>query len=162
MSWKGPAKGHPVYLQQLHSTLQIHTIFTPLTPSHVLASTPRSCSSSDASKTPNNLNLNNHISFSSSSTSATSTISLRQYLSRSSTTHHFYFNRVVLLWNALPMLDLSQSCSSFKKYIFDILWNHFFTNFDPDLYSYSHFHLYYVTKSIHQQLIVVKQKHEIE
>ena len=81
---------------------------------------------------PNNLDLNDHISFSSSSTRATSTLSLRHNFSRSSTTRHFYFNRVVHLWNALPTLDLSQSCSSIKKYISNILWNRFLANFDPD------------------------------
>ena len=82
---------------------------------------------------PNNLNLSDHVLFSSSSTRASKTISLWQNFCRSSTTRHFYFNRVVHLWNALPTLDLSKSCSSIKMYITNILWNQilhaFFTSF---------------------------------
>ena len=88
---------------------------------------------------PNNHSLNDHISFSSSSTRATSTISLLHNFSHSSTTRHFYFNRVVHQWNPLPTLDLSQSCYSIKKYIANILWNHFLTNFDPDSPCTFHF-----------------------
>ena len=87
-----------------------------------------------------NLNLNDPISLSSSSTRASSTISLRHNFSCSSTTRHFYFNRVVHLWNALSTLDHpSRAFNSIKKYITNILWNHFLTNFDPDSPCIFHF-----------------------
>ncbi len=45
-------------------------------------------------------------------------------------TRHFYFHRIVRLWNSLPQLDLSLSLETLKKKLYDHFWAHFITNFD--------------------------------
>ena len=55
---------------------------------------------------------------------------------RLSTTRHFYFARVVRLWNNLPQIDLSKSFYLIKKQIYNYLWSHFMINFDLSPHSY--------------------------
>ena len=47
-----------------------------------------------------------------------------------STSHNFYFNHVILLWNLLPVIDLNQSFSFIKCIVLAHLWNHFRKFFD--------------------------------
>ena len=55
---------------------------------------------------------------------------LKHNYCRASISRHFYFNRVVLLWNSLPVIDLNQSFSSIKCLVLAHLWNHFHKFFD--------------------------------
>ena len=45
---------------------------------------------------------------------------------------HFYFNRVVRLWNSLPPIDISQSFSCIKSSLLNVSWEHFVCHFDSD------------------------------
>ncbi len=77
---------------------------------------------------PDNFEITSHISFASSATRAS------QFQSFLPTTRHFYYNRVVLLWNSLASaIDLDLSFCSIKRHITNLLWDHFVTNFDPDI-----------------------------
>ena len=58
--------------------------------------------------------------------------------SRCSTTSHFYFNRVVKLWNKLPIV-LSESYTKNKHDICVFLWDHFIKNFNSDIPCSYHF-----------------------
>ena len=55
-----------------------------------------------------NFNIRNYLQFSTSSTRS-SGCKLLYKASCSSTTRHFYLNRIVLLWNASPPIDISLS-----------------------------------------------------
>ena len=79
-----------------------------------------------------NMDIHNYITFVSSSTRSSTCNKLKHNLSRTSTTRHFYFNRVVLLWNALPSIDLSLSIPTIKKQVILHLWNHFTRNYNLD------------------------------
>ena len=46
--------------------------------------------------------------------------------------HHFYFNRIVSLWNHLPEIQTSFSINTIKNQLTVYLWNHFTTNFNSD------------------------------
>ena len=79
---------------------------------------------------PDNFNIFNYVNFSDTSTRTAGQGKLKYVYKRLSSTRHFYFNRVVRLWNSLPFLDLSLSFNSLKYIIYNHLWNHFLINFD--------------------------------
>ena len=71
-----------------------------------------------------------YISFCKSNTRSSSMGKLKYVYKRLSTTRHFYFNRIVRIWNQLPFLDLTLSFNSLKSIVIDHLWNHFVCNFN--------------------------------
>ena len=79
---------------------------------------------------PDNFNVFSYISFCKSNTRSSSMGKLMYVYKRLSTTRHFYFNRVVRIWNQLPFLDLTLSFNSLKSIVVDHLWNHFVCNFN--------------------------------
>ena len=79
---------------------------------------------------PDNFNILDFVSFSTNATRSGSTHKLNHTCSSSNTTRFFYFNRLPLLWNSLPPLDLDLSYSSLKSKIRKHLWNHFLNHFD--------------------------------
>ena len=74
------------------------------------------------------------IQFTSNNTRASSAGKLRCILPHSSTNfiHFFYFNRVVKIWNSLPIINRSLPTSTIKSQIKNFLWSHFTSNFDPN------------------------------
>ena len=80
-----------------------------------------------------------HISFVSSCTRASSSAKLKHNFCRTTTTRHFYFNRIVHLWNVIPDIDTSQPYCTIKRQISSFLWDHFQSHFDPS--SPCSFHL---------------------
>jgi len=70
------------------------------------------------------------ISFVRSSTRAGTTKRLKHNYCRTSTSQHFYFNRVVLLWNSLPTIDLQQNFPTIKHKVMAHLWDHVHKFFD--------------------------------
>ena len=85
-----------------------------------------------------NFNIFDHVSFVTSCTRASTRKDLKQNFSRCSTTSHFYFNRVVKLWNKLPIV-LSESYTKNKHDICVFLWDHFIKNFNSDIPCSYHF-----------------------
>ena len=82
-----------------------------------------------------NFDIYSHIPFVTSCTRASSTKTLKHNFCRYSTTQHFYFNRVVHLWNALPPVDITQSYPTIKRQITNFLWDHFTSNFTLTLHA---------------------------
>ena len=70
-----------------------------------------------------NFNIRNFVTFTSSCTRSTSSNKLRYNYCRSTTTRHFYFNRIVRLWNALPHINLSLPYINIKKFIYSYFWS---------------------------------------
>ena len=56
---------------------------------------------------------------------------LKQSVSCTKKTNHFYFNRLPCLWNSLPTVDLNQPLSTIISELKQFFWNHFITNYDP-------------------------------
>ena len=79
---------------------------------------------------PDNFNIFNYVSFCTTNTRSAGRGKLCYVYKRLSCTRHFYFNRVVRLWNNLPFLNLSLSFNSLKLFIYNHLWNHFLCNFN--------------------------------
>lgn len=79
----------------------------------------------------NRFDINKFISFSSTSTRYATNLKLNHCFSSSNHARHFYFNRLPRLWNALPVFDLTQSDITIKRKLYEFLFNHFTTNFDP-------------------------------
>ena len=80
-----------------------------------------------------NFNIFNYVSFSATTTRSNSAGKLKHNFRRTSTTRHFYFNRVVRLWNKIPEhIDLTLSFNSIKNHLSSHLWDHFITNFNPN------------------------------
>ena len=74
-----------------------------------------------------------YVQFSSSSTRASLLNKLQCTSStKFSSNNHFYFNRVTRLWNALPVIDLERSVSSFKFQLKAFLWDPFSAHFNPN------------------------------
>ena len=82
---------------------------------------------------PDNWKPSDHITFISSSTRASNSNYLQHNYSRSTTTRHFYWNRIVPLWNSLASeIDLSLPIAGIKQLISELLWSHFIDHFDSD------------------------------
>ena len=79
-----------------------------------------------------NDHMNIHVTFASSITRAGNAGKLKSNHCKTSTIRHFFFNRVVRLWNSLPnnLIDLSQSVETNKRRVFKYLWSHFTSHFD--------------------------------
>ena len=88
---------------------------------------------------PDNFDIHKYISFVTSSTRSASHHKLKQNLCRTSRYRHFYFNRIVKLWNAFPDFDTSLSMTSIKSFLITHLWNHFITHFNPEISCTFHF-----------------------
>ena len=87
-----------------------------------------------------NFNILHFVSFSSSNTRSSSHNKLNHKYSRSNKIRNSYFVRLPRLWNSLPPIDLNQSFSSIKTYIYNYLWKHFeanFNQFNPCTFHYS-------------------------
>ena len=79
------------------------------------------------------MNIRSHVSFSPSGTRAGSGNKLKYEYRRTSNGRHFYFNRVVRLWNKLPSscIDLTKSFATVRHTARAFLWTHFENHFDP-------------------------------
>ena len=75
-------------------------------------------------------NIYNYITFNTSSTWSGSNHKLIHKHSPSSLHHHFYFNRIVRLWNILQSIDLHLPLNIIKRTIYRYFWDQFETNFD--------------------------------
>ena len=62
----------------------------------------------------NSTNIYKYMTFFFSSMRSSTSNNPVHNFSRTSTTRHFYFNRIVLLWNALPRIDLTLSIPTIK------------------------------------------------
>ena len=71
------------------------------------------------------------ISFTSANTRSGHHRKLQYHYRRTSPARHFYFNRVVKLWNTLPPINIDLSYTSIKRFLTSILWKRFLLNFDP-------------------------------
>ena len=88
---------------------------------------------------PDNLDIFSYITFCKSNTRSSSSGKLKYIYKRLSITRHFYFSRVVRIWNQLPFLDLSLSFNVLKSTITNYLWEHFITNFNSSDICTFHF-----------------------
>ena len=82
--------------------------------------------------------ITSYIKFSSLNTRSNSKAKLLFHYAPSNASRHYYFNRIPRLWNALPPIDLTQSFSTIKMKIREILWSHFLDHFDTDDYCTYH------------------------
>ena len=77
-----------------------------------------------------NFNIRNHIAFVSNSTRSGVHQKLVHPKSSSAVHHHFYFNRIVRLYNYLPVINLSLPTNVIKQQIINYFWTKFTTNFN--------------------------------
>ena len=75
-------------------------------------------------------NIYNYITFNTSSTRSGSNHKLIHKHFPSSLHCHFYFIRIVRLWNILPSIDLNLPLNIIKRTIYRYFWDQFETNFD--------------------------------
>ena len=80
-----------------------------------------------------NLDVSSFISFIKSRTRASISMRLQHNFCCLSSTRHFYFNRIVLLWNTIPFIDISQPFFTIRRHILNFFWEHFDTVFNPDI-----------------------------
>ena len=77
-------------------------------------------------------NIRRHIQFARNPTRSGTSSKLVHIKALQSSHHHFYFNRIVRLWNHLPEIDTSLSIHTIKNQITAYLWNQFTTSFNSD------------------------------
>ena len=85
---------------------------------------------------PDNFNLSNFIKFSSSATRSSTMHKIHSastHIPRLNSTRHFYFNRIVRIWNSLPPLNLDLSYQSLKHSILDLYWDYFVDHYDINI-----------------------------
>ena len=68
---------------------------------------------------PDNFNIFDHVRFVTTSTRSGSNHRLAHNYTRTNKTRHFYFNRIVRLWNVVPCIDLDLSYPLLKKLLFE-------------------------------------------
>ena len=86
-----------------------------------------------------NFNINNHITFASGTTRSGTHRKLVHLRTPTTIQYHFYFNRIVRLYNHFPVIDLSLSINTIKNRIINYLWTHFILNFDSERACTHHF-----------------------
>ena len=77
-------------------------------------------------------NIYNYVTFNTSTTRSRIFNKLIHNFTPTSHAHHFYFNRIVRLWNSLPYIDLSLTINTVKSNLHDFFWNNFVAHFDSD------------------------------
>ena len=75
-------------------------------------------------------NILNYVSFCEHGTRSTHH-KLKQSVSCTNKTKHFYFNRLPYLWNFLPTIDLSQPLPTIISELKQFFLNHFIADYDP-------------------------------
>ena len=86
-----------------------------------------------------NFNILDHVRFNVSVTRSSAKRHLVHNYTRTTTARHFYYNRIVRLWNRLPEINLENSVTSIKAFLTKSLWNHFLHHFNPDNTCSFHF-----------------------
>ena len=79
----------------------------------------------------NHFDIYQYVYFANNSTRSASFSKLVHRKPASSTHQHFYFNRIVRLWNHMPTVDLTLSTDLIKLTVF--LWNRFISTFNSVL-----------------------------
>ena len=77
-------------------------------------------------------NIYQHVHFTKNSTRSGAYSKLVHRKTASSTHQHFYFNRIVRLWNHMPTVDLSVSTDLIKTQLTAFLRNRFISTFNSD------------------------------
>ena len=99
------------------------------------------CTSISHKSPTNQFNINNYISFNSLITrsGASNKLLIPQHLNN--TARHSYFHRLpyASLWNAMPIMGINLSYTTFKYKLKTFLWNHFLNNFDENNNCTFHF-----------------------
>ena len=72
------------------------------------------------------------VQFASNNTRSAAAHKLVQSHSHTSLHHHFYFTRIVRLWNYLPVIDISLPPEITKNQLVKYLWYNFSANFNSD------------------------------
>ena len=81
--------------------------------------------------------IRNFVSFVHLNTRSISRNKLLINFSKTSHSQQFYFNRVAILWNSLPPLDLSLSFDTLNLHLKQVFWKHFTVHFiRTNLYSF--------------------------
>ena len=88
---------------------------------------------------PDNINIFDHIAFTTSSTRSSSNNKLVIRYARTTSARHFFFHRVVRLWNAMPHINLNLPFNSIKKYLTRVMYRKFERSFDPNNSCTFHF-----------------------
>lgn len=86
-----------------------------------------------------NFNIFEYVRFNQSSSRSSTKKHLVHNYTKTNKARHFYFNRVVRLWNKLPEINLENSFSNIKVYLTKFLWNYFLHSFDPENICSYHF-----------------------
>ena len=84
---------------------------------------------------PSGFCLDEYISFMSSSTRASSHNKIKRshlLIPHLNVTRHFFFNRVIRIWNSLPYIDIQLPYLSIKRQILDIFWQYFLQSYSVE------------------------------
>ena len=92
-------------------------------------------------KSPSVLNFNiyDYVSFSHTATRSATHKKLQYRFHSYNSSRHYYFSRIVRLWNILPPIDLSLSLPTIKTQLYKIFWHKFSSSFVSDSPCTYHF-----------------------
>ena len=86
-----------------------------------------------------NFNISNYITFASGTTRSRTHHKLVYFRTSTTIQRHFYFIRIVRLYNHLPVIDLSLSINTIKNRLIIYFWTHFTHNFNSERTCTYHF-----------------------
>ena len=123
-----------VFISYQHWTISYAFYTLPKMDESLVINMPDSPSYANHVDPPDNFSISDYIIFLDSSTRSSSQGKIRSALPlpKSSLSNHFYFNRIVRIWNSLPLIDLDSPFSSIKKQIYSIYWDYFITSYSLD------------------------------
>ena len=84
---------------------------------------------------PDNFDLSQYICFVQSSTRSSSTGKITASFPctpRLNSTRHYYFNRIIKIWNSLPPLDLDSPLSILKSLLRNLYWDYFINHYSTE------------------------------
>ena len=84
-------------------------------------------------------NIYDYVTFNTSATRSGTFNKLIHKYAHTNQARHFFFNRIVRLWNSLPTINLNLTTNTIKS----ILYNHFWLDF------WSHFHQHFNSNNVH-------------
>ena len=79
-----------------------------------------------------NFDIRDHVTFIRNSTRSGTHHKLAHPRVTSAIQGHFYFNRIVQLYNCLPVIDISLPINTIKRRLISYFWTYFRNNFNPD------------------------------
>ena len=77
-------------------------------------------------------NIYDYVTFNTSATRSGTFNKLIHNYAHTNQARHFFFNRIVRLWNSLPTINLNLTTNTIKSILYNHFWSHFHQHFNSN------------------------------